>query len=48
MSDEQTKERLNDDQTAAVVGSLIVINFFLVYWALQFQAVQELLEMAYG
>jgi len=48
MSEEESTERLNDDQSAAVVGSLVVINFFVLYWALQLQAVQELLEMAYG
>lgn len=48
MSNKNNEDQLNDDQTAAVVGALVIINFFVVYWALQIQSVRELLELAYG
>ena len=45
---DESKGKLNDDQTAAIVGALVIINFFAVYWALEIQSVRELLELAYG
>jgi Na+/proline symporter len=37
-----------DQQLAALLSSLAIIGFSLVYWAVQIQGVREMLAMAYG
>ena len=37
-----------DAQVAALIASTVVILGFLLYWAMQVQAVRESLALAYG
>jgi len=37
-----------DAQIAAVLASTVVALGFVVYWAIQIQAVREMLALAYG
>jgi hypothetical protein len=37
-----------DQQLAALLASLAIIGFSLVYWVIQIQGVREMLAMAYG
>ena len=48
MNDTPTDNTARDKQVAAVVASTVVVICFVVYWALEIQAVREMLELAYG
>jgi hypothetical protein len=37
-----------DQQLAALLASLSIVGFALVYWVLQIQGVREMLAIAYG
>ena len=53
MNDQSTvsgndEEKINDDQTAALIVAQVFIAFSAIYWFLQIESVRELLELAYG
>lgn len=48
MDDESQRHATRDAQLAAVLASAGVIAGFVIYWALQIQAVRESLAIAYG
>jgi hypothetical protein len=37
-----------DQQLAALLASLSIVGFALIYWVLQIQDVREMLAIAYG
>ena len=39
---------VKDAESSAFVAAFSIIGFSIVYWALQIQSVQELLDLAYG
>ena len=43
-----TKFKLTDNQLAAILASVTVISFFIIYWTIQIISVQQVLEMVYG
>ena len=45
---EEDRTVSNDAQSAAVVASLTIVIFVVVYWGVQIQDVMEMLELAYG
>jgi len=40
--------KLRDAQVSAIVVSLTIVVFFVVYWGIQIQDVREMLKLAYG
>ncbi|MDG2141830.1 MAG: hypothetical protein P8K27_10080 [Gammaproteobacteria bacterium] len=42
------KADVKDAESSAFVAAFSIIGFSIVYWALQIQSVQELLDLAYG
>ena len=47
-SPEEDGANVKDAQSSAFIAALSIIGFSVVYWALQIQSVQELLDLAYG
>ena len=46
-SESDSDKKLDDLEKAAVVSSLTIVIFFVVYWAFQIQTTYELLAFAY-
>ncbi|MFT5580362.1 MAG: hypothetical protein ACI9WS_003127 [Paraglaciecola psychrophila] len=48
MNQQHSENILKDTQLAALVASVSIITFAIIYWGFQIQSVRELLELAYG
>jgi len=46
-SESDSDKKLDDLEKAAVVSSVTIVIFFVVYWAFQIQTTYELLAFAY-